>query len=274
MDTWAIYRRKKRVYVSIIGGFGNNLFQVSTGFAFEKLGYQVKFDISAVKGKKLEILDIPDLGDYFADRVARWTRFIPSPIGKWGRFTRCFSKYILGATPWINLDSDGSLPSDYENNYFISGYWQSLEIASHFPDFDYFNPGIKKNKVAIHVRRGDMIVNVTQPMDAYFRSCLAQIMIEHPHTNFNVTVYTDDYNYCKTKLEIGNSFEVKMGGSTLEDFLGLIDAEYLIMSRSTFSWWAGYLSKGNIFSPAPWDKTSHHDEREILLKKWTQITSN
>lgn len=278
MDTWTIRQEKRRrfAYISIIGGFGNNLFQVSTGFAFENLGYQVKFDLSAVKDKRLEILDIPILGDYFSDRIAPWTKFMPSPVGRLGWFSKCFSKYFLGATPWIDLTSNGALPSDYGTNYFISGYWQSIEIARNLPKFDYFSGDVKNNKVAIHVRRGDMITNINHPMDAYFRTCLKQIISEHPDTFFEVVVFTDDQEYCNTKLDLGQSFEVRNGGSTLEDFLGLIEAEYLIMSRSTFSWWAGFFSKGNVFSPIPWDTSRPFDDEIILPKYWkkTLATKN
>jgi len=264
---------KKIVYISLLGGFGNNLFQIAFSKKIEAMGYQVKFDISSKKRGKLELRNIPELNDFFISRVAVWTKFFPSPIGVNHRWSAIIIKYILGLKLYIDLASNGNEPEDFDGGFFLSGYWQNLENAKHLGDINYFEQSELKGTIGIHVRRGDMISNISNPLDGYFRKSLQIIQEQNPGEEFKVLVFTDDAPYCSQVLKLGTDFILIQGGSTLEDFLYMISTEYLILSRSTYSWWAGFLSKGEIYSPTPWDLDGKVMDSTVIPTHWVTVST-
>jgi hypothetical protein len=257
-----------------VGGFGNNLFQIALSKRIESLGYKVKFDLSSKKRIRLELKDIPELNDYFSQRVASWTLFFPSPIGNQSKLSAGILKYILGLKLHIDLRSEGKEPEDLSGRRFLTGYWQTLENAKHLGSFNFFNQSEIKGTIGIHVRRGDMILNINNPLDGFFRKSIQLIQEQNPNQDFKISVITDDASYCSEILQLGTDFTVIYGGTTLEDFLSLISNEYLILSRSTFSWWAGYLSKGNIFYPIPWNLDKNVNDSSIIPSHWVGVTTD
>jgi hypothetical protein len=116
-----------------------------------------------------------------------------------------------------------------------------------------------------------MVSNVQSPMDEYFKSCVLSILMENPGVDLSFFVYTDDSDYCLNNLDIGVAFKVILGGSTLDDFLGLIEAEYLVLSRSSYSWWAGFFSKGKVYAPLPWNPTMVQYDRLTFPGDWLTL---
>ena len=261
-------RSRNLAVISIISGFGNNLFQLSAAHDMEKRGFRVMFDVSNVKKRHLEMCEIPEIYEYVNPRILKISRYLPSIIGKHSRFLRFPLKYIFRVTLWIDLTSFGELPVRTRQNYLVTGFWQRLSIAKCLPEISYFQRTTVPRKVALHVRRGDMLSNVLRPMDEYFKACILRIMKENQGVDLSYCVYTDDLDYCLNNLDIGVAFEVILGGSTLDDFVGLIEAEYLVLSRSSYSWWAGFFSKGHVYAPSPWNPASCQNERLIYPENW------
>jgi hypothetical protein len=257
--------------ISIISGFGNNLFQLAAAHEMEKRGFRVMFDVSNVKKRHLEIFEIPEIYEYVNPRILRISRYCPSIIGKHSRFLRFPLKYVFGVNLWIDMTSVGKLPDKTGQNYLITGFWQRLTVAKHLPEISYFQRTTVPRKVALHVRRGDMVSNVQSPMDEYFKSCVLSILMENPGVDLSFFVYTDDSDYCLNNLDIGVAFKVILGGSTLDDFLGLIEAEYLVLSRSSYSWWAGFFSKGKVYAPLPWNPTMVQNDRLVFPGDWLTL---
>jgi hypothetical protein len=266
-----MYKARKIAYISLISGFGNNLFQVSAARKMEALGYRVKFDISASKKKKFDFQNIPELNHYYNCRVALWTKYIPSPIGRNGWISRWFLKFALGLTLYIDLTSAGELPKDLKQRYFIVGYWQRKDIAEYLPECKSLkNLGIKP-RVAIHVRRGDMVGNIIKPMDSFFRACLNFYHKEVETKKLPIVVYTDDPEYCNSQLVLGEDFQVMQGGDAFEDFCGLMTSSHIIISRSTYSWWAAFLSNSQVFCPTDWGFDQKNEDKEIIPELWTLV---
>jgi len=265
---------RKRAYVSLIGGFGNNLFQIAAAASLEKIGYKVKFDLSNAKKFELELLKIPDLSDFVKDRIAWFTILLPSPIGRNAFVGRSLIQKLLGYSLIIDLNSNGVVPDTSRKSIFVTGYWQNLISAYMFPKFSFFERPIKNGKIAIHVRRGDMKVNVEKPMDDYFRKCIKIILSRNPQNSFQVFVYTDDPMYCRNTLDLGVRFTLIEESSAIDDFIGMVESEYIIISRSTFSWWAAFVSKGYVFCPDPWDRDKPGIEDSVFPNKWERVACN
>ena len=262
---------KKTVYVSIVGGFGNNLHQIAFSKKIESMGYQVKFDISSKKRAQIEIIEIPELRNFFERRVAGWTRFIPSPTGNRRRLSAILIKYIQGLKLHIDLSSNGHEPENLKGGYFLTGYLQNIENAKYLGNVNFFKKNELKGAIGIHVRRGDMISNIDNPLDSFFRKSLQIIDQKNQGKKLEILIFTDDAEYCSKFLKLGRDFTLIQGGNTLDDFLSMISTEYLILSRSTFSWWAGFLSKGEIYCPSPWDLDQKVRDSSIIPPYWIKV---
>lgn len=115
---------------------------------------------------------------------------------------------------------------------------------------------IKNNSQVFHVRRGDFITNwekVGLLTTDYFKSLI--------NPKKKSIVFTDaNFN----DLEVVKSFkDAQIIGSTIADtwtaFSLMSFSQNLILSNSTFSWWAGYLAVhrgGIVKAPTPWTRTS------------------
>lgn len=117
----------------------------------------------------------------------------------------------------------------------------------------------------IHVRGGDYLSTVSALPRSYYLNAIAQMKLLHGELDFYAV--TDDLNYCKYLLPkvkiIGSTPKLSSdpfmashhrGGTILDDFAIINSAEYLIISSSTFSFWAAYLNKSikEVIAPKYW----------------------
>lgn len=101
------------------------------------------------------------------------------------------------------------------------------------------------DKVGIHVRRGDYVDNpfyVDLMKTSYYQKAIAMF----PNDKF--LVFSDDIEWCKQQAMFqGCSFSE--GQDEIADMNLLASCKAVIMANSSFSWWAGYLSKGKVIAP-------------------------
>lgn len=127
-----------------------------------------------------------------------------------------------------------------------------------------FTSNIKfdENICVIHVRGGDFLNTMSYLPASYYKNAMKVILNKEPTVQF--VAVTDDLKYCKKILPeikvIGSTpqyivdshrAEHHVGGKVLDDFLLIYYAKYLIISSSTFSFWAAYLSACSSFVVAP-----------------------
>ena len=138
---------------------------------------------------------------------------------------------------------------------------------------------VKKNLV-IHVRRTDYVnwgsdslggINLTLPID-YYHDCIAKIK---NLDDYNIIVLSDDLEFCKEKFKNYPSFNYE-SNSEIVDFQIMLNADKLIISNSTFAWWAAYLNnKPNLktFAPKYWIgfKIGEEVPRGVMTKKFEWI---
>jgi hypothetical protein len=214
------------IKVEYVSRLGNNLFQYCFGrILAEKHGYLLKVD--PIKGfkntsKKINGKNYSKNGNI---KINDWTKdldkIIKNPPKKEIILTGWFQKY--------------SFYKNYKNEI---KKW--LEI-------DYPNlPKISNNDIVIHMRRGDYIELDFALSYNFYKKCLAKVKYnkiyvctDGPKDHF-VQKFLKEYN-----AELFHQ-------SMLEDFCFMKKFNKIIMSASTFSWWAAYLSNAKeIFFPVP-----------------------
>lgn len=116
-----------------------------------------------------------------------------------------------------------------------------------------------ENSVCIHIRRGDYVEKKKYLIctDEYYKKAVkcCQDEINEKVTFF---VFSEDVFYAKSlQLAEENIYYMDLNNPDYEELRLMYNCKHFIISNSTFSWWAQYLSQGNgiVISPKYWSKT-------------------
>lgn len=93
-----------------------------------------------------------------------------------------------------------------------------------------------------------------------------------------IIVFTDDPNHPDIEALRSEFNCVIQSEDWSSDFFGIMNCEFQVISNSTFSWWAAFLSAGldskKVWAPDPfWIRSMHDDEDEIVPKGWNRLES-
>ena len=178
-----------------------------------------------------------------------------------------------------------------KTSYYL-GYWQSikyfkkiektlkndLQIKNIRPTVKNFIKSIKSNVVAVHVRGGDSIIDdkTTLPKNNYYYKTIKNLKKKVPNLEYHF--YSNDNTYLSqiiASLNIKNYKIISKSKSfkDFEEFTIMQNYKYLIISNSTFSWWAGWLSKKpgcKIFAPKIWFGNKNFP-KELIYKNLTLV---
>jgi hypothetical protein len=135
-------------------------------------------------------------------------------------------------------------------------HWLKLKPLAE-PDFN-FDPDV----CVLHVRGGDFLNTYSYLPQSYYKN--AMNLVEKVSPGIQFVAVTDDLKYCKKILPripiVGSTPHNRVdsfraahhkGGSIDEDFSILNRAKFVILSSSTFSFWAAYLNLNKPFVVAP-----------------------
>jgi hypothetical protein len=173
-----------------------------------------------------------------------------------------------------------------QNNY-IYGYFQTekffykyskeikneLKLKSVYHNSEFYEKITHSNSVCIHVRRGDYCkLNMVICDLVYFKKAIEIMKAKLNDPTF--FLFSDDMDWAKSNLNIveGINF-VDEKAKDYEQLSLMSNCKHFIISNSTFSWWAQYLSENTdklVIAPAMWmpyDK----EKRDIYQKNWLLI---
>ncbi len=270
--------------IQLSGGLGNQLFQYAFGKAIGiSTGHSVVYDI----GKCLNIRDGHiDLMD-FVPSDERFTYY------KWSVLLNPFLKRssVIRKAMSVHKEKETFVKDEEaycsDARYYI-GYWQSLDYIEPIKNVlvhDIAYQGAlretemrvakelqKPNAVAVHVRRGDYLKHADRYniLDAaYFRKAFDVVSSNLEKKGYKPVIYvfSDDIMWCRSNLKFDCDItfvDKTISTSDVVDFYLLQKAANIIMSNSTFSWWATWLSeaeKGIICVPAIWYMDRSYDKR-------------
>lgn len=272
------------VSVNIIGGLGNQMFQLAGGYAYSKKYNGV-----------LKILRNKRESD---GRPLYWDSILSK-----------FNKYLVDKLPseLINWNETAAteysiIPSLSPKGIFLNGYLQSPlyfgdeetqnEIKQLFkPTNDFFDIVYKKYKylidnkeriVVVHARRTDYLrdqdtINFHGPLTVeYYKESIKQVS-RHISNPIFLLVSDDSSFWISILQDIPelNEFDMYIleGENEINTLILLQQFNYFIIANSTFSWWAAWLADAKIvYAPSKWfGPTGPKNYKDIYISNWNII---
>lgn len=299
------------IIVRFTGGLGNQMFQYAFAKSIAlKRNTPLKIDLSLLsdnsKNQEL-ILRTFDL-DFFniSDEIAS-----KKEINKFNgaENPNLFEKIIFkinrlkGNKQFIqnNHDYDRKSIDSITENTCIIGRWQSedffnshrVEIKKIF-NFSSFTPNKLSLKTAqemksvisvgVHVRRGDYVSDLVYAKQIgaldkeYFENSM-KLIVSKLKKDEKIRFYfiSDDIDWCKNEFKDHKNIrfvtQEKTKNGYLSDFWLLSQCKHLIISNSTFSWWAAWLGEDEniIIAPKNWNRNTKNSPLNIIPKRWLKF---
>lgn len=268
--------------IKLLGGLGNQLFQIATAYAYAK-----EHSMNLV---------LPEIWNYNSGREPVWnTYFLNTSHG-----FNLISGNQFQKISWIDIYEKSFLYTPIyhkpgSSNYRLNGYFQSSKYFNNHKDeirillqipnnlINAANEAFARTQIhdpdgwiAAHVRRGDYLLasNYHVVTDAeYFKKAREEINKRiGPRT---VCWITEDPKWVYTNIY--QQGDVVICGNSMTDFACLSLFRHIIMSNSTFSWWATWLNPNNyadrvICCPNKWFGPQGPQDCETIYEpEWIRI---
>lgn len=240
----SFFFKKKSVIIFLCGGFGNNLFQISLGQYYKNIGYEVSYNLALLECN-------------FFTKILGWkvhdSAKVKKMLGKedvrhffsFFDFFYLFITFVMSKLNCIDIKAFTPGMGICNRKY---GYWQQgphlseqtfNQLYEMMTDSCLFSS--KKDSVCqkydavIHVRRGDFSNGRILDFD-FYRSAIQAANVK------NAILVTDDC-FIQSKFSEYLGIPIYCDSSTNfdDDFLTMLNAKCLIMSNSTFCYWASQL---------------------------------
>lgn len=292
--------RTKKVAIRLMGGLGNQMFQ------YAQLRY------ISLKNNADGIIDLKGITNKNHNVFGLNHCNIPKEIEIKDNYHsfKGFVNYILYGLSWIIfknkkfykdiqpiLNSYGiyCVPSGYiklndivcDSNYMV-GYFASIDYVKEYDDIikeelqitdklegknkELLDEINNNNSVCIHIRRGDYIgsfFEVCTPK--YYYKAIEEMKKKVKNAKFYV--FSDDIKWVKENMTFDKGTTlIDWKNNQYEDLKLMSSCKNFIMSNSTFSYWAQYLSSNTdkvVIAPSKWFNNS--EETEIYEKSWIKI---
>jgi hypothetical protein len=294
----------KQVYFKLEGGVGNQLFQFAhaknVANFFEYNGHQsiiLYDDLSLIKSRTQNYIPFLKTNTKKANIYKLLIfRFYYLFI-----FNKCFLTRKFDSLFLIQKNVNFyNYKININNNFiYIVGNWMSesffLNTNNYLKNIINFNHIIdtilNKNiissySVAIHIRRGDYLsktwvdkLNVCN-YEYYFNSFnKIQFLVNKKLQFFVFTNSIEDIEFIKLNYGfLKNSIFVTHNNfNTFNDFISMSLCKYFIISNSTYSWWASFISKFEdkiVIAPKKWSNDLNLDMKSIYLDNWVIINND
>jgi hypothetical protein len=216
--------------VWLMGGLGNQLFQVNYGYKLMSMGHEVRFIDNLIKKtfitRSLLSWNVHPCALDSIMQIKTHTERNLLPI---------FFARISIFNQWSNFLDCSQLPYDLPKNIFSYFQCQNLQKQVFFKHeiHPLLLEGSRLNNenIVVHLRFGDA-PNLNQNI-SYYNKALTKL------GKSKFLVCTDDKVFAKKFLEVSNfSNYIFSSGSLLDDFKLLANAKIVIAAPSTFSFWA------------------------------------
>jgi hypothetical protein len=258
------------ITVKLLGGLGNQLFQLAFSMALESRGYKTQLNRdSLVEGTHREY-SLEHFG-YFPTGTSQGPNISEKSL--------CFNEAYLN-------------PPDPCTMY---GYWQSEkyfknvegEVRQLFKNQapcmlrDSSNPSVVEawnriyysDSIALHIRRQDYLRLQHfhgMPSLDYYRTGIEDIRSRRYNTS--VFIFSDDRQWCRENFS-KDCFVVD-GTNKYEDLRLMSQCNHAVIANSSFSWWGAWLQQklgGIIVAPKHWFADPTIDDSDIVPARWMKV---
>lgn len=286
------------------GGLGNQLFIYAAAFAQSKrLNCELFIDISRYSSRDplergretVRTPEIIDLGlpGTVIDQNSPWRSNSPRrprimrPLGSASQKLKVFREKQFGHDPDISQIVPGTTLYGYfqSEKYFAEASDELFdlfrEIRLNTDEINFVNYQQNLETINAHVRRGDYLENqnstfhgLTSP--SYFLNGLN--VLKSIHSNAQFQIFTDSPEYVSQEFKTSKPLIAEdKGVRSIAAIIALSHCEGLVMSNSSFSWWAAWLlSKRNpsaqIIAPRPW-QANGESAIDLLMPDWLSLDS-
>ena len=253
------------VTVHLMGGLGNQLFQIAAAYAYARRhGCELVF---------LKTWQSPQ------DRLPIWDTYLDSTNWNFVDSTENFSLLSEKGFSFSELP-----PGSFKVKLF--GYFQSsryfyecaneirerLQIPKMYLELYPIPRNHTYSYIGAHVRRGDYVTK-----SEYHLSCTKKYYTSARQIIGQLPVYwiTDDPDWVRENLEVLG--DKVFSGDTIQDFTRLSQFKHLILSNSSFSWWAAWLNPlghadRTICCPNRWfGPKGPQDYQDVYEVGWIQV---
>ena len=295
------------IEVNIVGQLGNQLFEYACARQLqEKYGGKIYLNTYEMRqntpnfrlalldfnlNENVEVLSERPLKEANADNysVKILRKFFPdlyfNMMAKKGVFV-WKSARIYKPLPLLN--------EKLQKRIVLNGYWQSEKYFSDVAEIlrmeltpkeplqpqneELYNKIKNTNSVCVTIRRGDFMNEKNKGTfyicdNTYFRNALAYIKKCLPDCTF--FGFSDDIDWVKNNMEFPGEVYYESGVDPVWEKLRLMSAcKHFVLSNSSFSWWAQYLSnekKKIVVAPDIWYKTGKNAKADLYQDDWKLI---
>lgn len=274
------------IYVNMRGNIGNQLFTYALAkkvqyltnqkicvnyYYLNKYKKEYKFDLNKYRLNENVIFENKKKLPFFANPYTIFSKFARKICPNF--YFKIMSNF--GIYMWLGAQYK-EINLKRHKNYYIDGYYQCDKYFNDIRDkilkeFTPIDEKCEKNKkmyeliektnsVCVTIRRGDYISNPTYKKkfficdkDYFYRACKE---IENLVDNPTYFIFSDDIQWAKENIKLGENTYYETGEDTVQEKLMLMSScKNFILSNSTFSWWAQYLSKNDkkkVIAPSVW----------------------
>jgi hypothetical protein len=287
------------IVAHIIGGLGNQMFQLATGKALAtRLGVELQLDTTYFdRARAVEF----DLGLHRFGHGCREAR--PSSLPPMRM--RGLASYIGGRLTGRGLNIFHEKATAYDpafetlgDDTFLHGYWQSEKYFRGYADvvrqaLTFVTPPSSENQnaldgmenclpVSLHTRRGDYVTNPkfnavlgTCDLDYYQRAAI--YLAENTEKEPVFYAFSDDPDWVRENLKL--PFEIRYmnhnGAATNYEDIRLMSAcHHHILANSSFSWWGAWLNPRSdkvVIAPKRWFADPGKQVHDIILQDWITL---
>lgn len=279
------------IITKLKGGLGNQLFEYACARNLQlKYNDKMRLDIEGFKHShrhyslKHFVLS-PDVS-VLPERESRSLRFLQA-ISKWNRdlafrLGPLFMAYLWKYSSYKPLN----IKDTKGRKIYLYGYWQSeayfkehreqiikeLKVKTPIPPVcnELLKEISKPNSVCVHIRRGDYVdYGFFHCDEAYFNRGLDYI--KERYADCNAIIFSDDITWVKKNMKFNSpTTYVELDIPDYETLRMMYLCKHFVISNSSFSWWAQYLSdypEKIVIAPEYWLPINKKN-KSIYLDNW------
>lgn len=283
-DRDASTKSKGFVTVDMMGGLGNQLFQLATAYAYGR-------DHNKTLIMNHAQTHLGNRKTYF-DSVYQWVQDSRDIKRKnWHKISEPHFHYA-------------ELPDAF-GNVRLYGYFQSLKYFDRYVDeivtlFKQGTPPLPPDHptvqairhaftatVSLHVRRSDYVGNAMHPVQTleYYQAALAalrqkiDVTLENTTDPLTVVVFSDDLPWCQAHLpsaleHVALVYVESQGLTDAQELVLMSECDHHIIANSSFSWWgAVYNQKPHkvVVAPQRWFGNTSYNWQDVYGPDWLVV---